>query len=183
MTVDSDWETQSGDSEGLKGFCWLQGTILLNWFSLCRRTFCNNLLIGSLKEVNYKSFFYDLQCGKRQYRQMYLCDEVGVRQEQLFNYVENSKNGSQLVLKSQFGSFGDGWGLLAFGAGTLDLTVNTGSTGLRVWRGEWQDCPEECWETGEESSWPVGVAEERTGRQHCVGKHPCGRLIYSVIWM
>lgn len=29
---------------------------------------------------------------------MYLCDEVGVRQEELFNYVKNGKNGSNLVL-------------------------------------------------------------------------------------
>ncbi len=111
---------------------------------------------------------------------MYLCDEVGVRQEELFNYVENSKNGSQLVLKSHFGGFGDRRGLLAFSAGAVALSVNTGSTGLRVRRGEWQDCPEECWETAEESSRPVRIAEERTGGQHCVGKHPCGGLTFSI---
>lgn len=61
---------------------------------------------------------------------MYPCDEVGVRQEQLFKYVDNSENGSELVLKSQFGSFGNRRGLLVFSAGALDLIVNTRSTGL-----------------------------------------------------
>lgn len=112
--------------------------------------------------------------------QTYLCDEVGVRQEELFHYVENSENGGQLVLQSQFGNFGDRRGLLAFGAGALDLVVNTGSTGLRVRRGERQDSPEERWETGEEFSWPVGVAEEGTGGEHCVGKHPCGGLTFAI---
>lgn len=66
---------------------------------------------------------------------MYLCDEVGVRHEELFNYVKNCENSSKLVLKSQFGSFlGDrrGRGLLVFAAGAVDLIVNTGSAGLRV---------------------------------------------------
>ena len=61
---------------------------------------------------------------------MYLCDEVGVRHEELLHYVENSKNGCQLVLKSQFWSFGGRWGLLAFSTGAADLRVNTGCTGL-----------------------------------------------------
>lgn len=63
---------------------------------------------------------------------MYLCDEVGVRHEELFDYVENSKNGRQLVFKSQFGSFGDRRGLPTFAAGAVDLVVNTGTTGLGV---------------------------------------------------
>lgn len=64
---------------------------------------------------------------------MYLCDEVGVRHEELFSYVKNCKNSSQLVLKSQFGSFlGDRRGFLVFAAGAADLIVNTGSAGLRV---------------------------------------------------
>lgn len=63
---------------------------------------------------------------------MYLCDEVGVRHEELFSDVENCKNSSQLVLESQFGSSGDGRGRLVCVAGAADLIVNTGSAGLRV---------------------------------------------------
>ena len=69
--------------------------------------------------------------SKRRDRQTYLCDEVGVRHEELFQYVDDGKNGRQLVFKSQFGSFGNRRGLLVFSAGALVLAVNAGSAGLR----------------------------------------------------
>lgn len=63
-------------------------------------------------------------------RQRYLCDEVGVRHEELLDNVEDSKNGSQLVPQSQFGRFGSRWTLLAFS--TVGLSINTGGAGLSV---------------------------------------------------
>lgn len=62
----------------------------------------------------------------------YLCDEVGVRQEELFNDVKKRENRSQLVLKSQFGFLGDRWRLLVSAADAVDLFVNTGRAGLKV---------------------------------------------------
>ena len=61
---------------------------------------------------------------------IYLCDEVGIRHEELFSYVKNGKNGSQLVFKSQFGGFGSSWGFLS--VSTVDLGVNAGGAGLRL---------------------------------------------------
>lgn len=104
----------------------------------------------------------------------YLCDEVGVRHEKLLQDVDDCKKGSQLVLESRFGGFPWRRALLACAAEAAGLAVNAGSAGLRVRRGERQNRPEEPWETGEESSWPIRVAEQRTGGQHGVGKHPCG---------
>lgn len=109
----------------------------------------------------------------------YLCDEVGVRHEKLLKDVHDCKNGSQLVLESWFGGSRGRRGLLAFAA-AVDVAVNAGSAGLRVRGGERHYRPEESWETGEESSRPVRVAEQRTGGQHGVGKHPCGGPTFPV---
>lgn len=65
-------------------------------------------------------------------RQMYLCDEVRVRHEELLKYVDKSKNGPQLVLKSQFRRFGNRRGLPALSAVAVGLRVNTGGAWLRV---------------------------------------------------
>lgn len=95
----------------------------------------------------------------------YLCDEVGVRHEKLLEDVHDCKNRPQLVLESWFGGSGARRALLA-------AAVNAGGAGPGLRRGERQSRPEESRETGEESSRPVGVAEERAGGQHGVREHP-----------
>lgn len=84
------------------------------------------------------------------------------------------------MLQSQLGGSGHRRSLLAFSTGAIDLLVNTGSAGLTVCRGEGQHRPQESWEMGEKSSWPVRVAEQRTGGQHGVGKHPCGGSTFLI---
>lgn len=56
---------------------------------------------------------------------------MGIRHEELLGYIEEGKNGCQLVFKSQFGGFGDSLRLLRFGAGALG--VNAGGAGLKLW--------------------------------------------------
>lgn len=100
----------------------------------------------------------------------YLCDEVWIRHEKLLSYVKNSKNSSQLVLKSHFGSFCRilcNWMFVA-----VDFRVKAGSAGLNLLCGERQDSAEQRWEARKESPWPISVAEERTCCQHRVGEHP-----------
>lgn len=103
---------------------------------------------------------------------------MGVRHEELFQYVDDGENCRQLVFPPQPGSFlGRSSGgrsllvLLGFGTGTAGLSVNAGGAGLNVRGGEGQHRLEEHWETAKEPPGPVGIAEERAGGQHGVGEH------------
>ena len=65
-------------------------------------------------------------------------------------------------------------------AALLDLGINARAAGLGPWGREGQQDAQGRREAGEESPGPVGVAEERAGGQHGVGKHPCGEAIYAI---
>lgn len=126
-----------------------------------------------IRKKNY--IFKNSVCGSR----AYLRDEVGIRHEKLLKDVHDCKNSSQLVLQSWFGDSCSRRGLLAFAA-AAGVAVNTGSAGLRARRGDRQNRPEVSREAAKESSRPVGVAEQGTGGQHGVGKHPCGGAAFPV---
>lgn len=103
---------------------------------------------------------------------------MGVRHEELLQYVDNGENCSQLVFPPQPGSFLGSGGcgrsllvLVGFGTGPPGLRVNAGGAGLKVCGGEGQHHLEKIWEAPEEPPGPVGVAEERAGGQHGVGEH------------
>jgi len=100
---------------------------------------------------------------------------VRVRQEQLLSHVEEGEGSCQLVSEAGLVDWRRGRVLLNL------LWIDTGGAGLGARGREGQQTPQGGREAAEEPPGPVGVAEERTGGQHGVGKHSCQGSGFTVI--
>lgn len=96
----------------------------------------------------------------------HLGDEVRIRQEKLLQDVQHREHGPQFLPQAQPLSCST----CCWPPGFWIDALLAGLWGLR--RGKQPS--EKGGSLGDQVPWPVGIAEERAGGQHGVGKHACG---------